>query len=130
MLQETLLTAMALSATAVVVPGLNGAQFLVVTCSSGWNVEAADLVSINGKDKVRSSAVAANRPTIWDAKSVGRLPNVPLQSFALIRRTPDGTVWGGLRCVARVDASNSPEWWIRRECERFDARPVRRLPCL
>jgi hypothetical protein len=75
---------------------LHGAQFLIVTRAAGraWSITAMEAVLINGKDKVRTPAIAVNRPTTWDAKSVGHLPDVALSTFSAVRRSPDGNVWG------------------------------------
>ncbi len=75
---------------------LHAAQYLMVTHPAGgaWSVEAVEAVRITGKEKVRSSVLAANRPPTWDAKSASRLPEASLQSFLVIRRAPDGNVWG------------------------------------
>ena len=75
---------------------LHAAQFLVVTRPAGgeWSIEAVEGLLINGKDKVRSSAIAGNRPPAWDAKAAGRLPETALSSLLVVRRAPDGNVWG------------------------------------
>jgi YD repeat-containing protein len=74
---------------------LHAAQYLLVTKPAGgeWSVRAVEAVQINGKDKVRTSAVSANRPAKWDAKSASRLPESALSAFAAVRRSTDGNFW-------------------------------------
>jgi hypothetical protein len=72
---------------------VHAAQFLVVTHSGGaWSFTEADSILINGKEKVRSAASAAPQSQTWDPKSIGRLPDVTLESLSVIVRTPDGNV--------------------------------------
>jgi hypothetical protein len=70
---------------------MDAAQFVVVTHSGGgWLFTEADSILINGKEKVRSVALSTPHSDTWDSKSIGRLADVPLESFSVIQRTPDG----------------------------------------
>ena len=73
--------------------GLHAAQFLVVSrAGGGWAFEEADSIQINGKDKVRAAALSASSPAAWDPRSIGRLPETPLEGFQAIVRNPDGSL--------------------------------------
>ena len=78
-------------ATAAVQAG----QFLLVRrASDGWSLEAVDSVTVNGKEKIRTAGPSPGNPATWDAKSIGKLPEVQLASFVVVRRTADGALLG------------------------------------
>jgi hypothetical protein len=83
-------TVLALAAVPV-----KGAQFLIVTrdARANWSLKEADEVLVNGKNKVRSITVATEQVNSWDAKTIGHLPNEPLESFWVIVRAPDGKLY-------------------------------------
>jgi len=71
---------------------VQASEFLVARHNaSGWTLEDAESVQINGKDKVRSTALSAT-PQTWDAKTISHLANGPLGTFSAILRAPDGTL--------------------------------------
>ncbi len=74
---------------------LSAAEFLVVTRSTSgdWTLQRAESVSVNGNGRVRRVGAVAVGQTAWDAKSIGRLPNIEIDSLAAIRRAPDGSVF-------------------------------------
>ena len=81
----------ALGVVLLAVAQVRAAQFLVVTRASGaWTFEEADAVLVNGKEKVRSTALQSQQSETWDAKSIGHLPDEPLGGFSVILRTEDG----------------------------------------
>jgi YD repeat-containing protein len=74
---------------------LDAAQYLIVTHvpNGAWSLQGVESIAVNGKEKVRNSAIAATRPRAWDPKSVTRLPDSAFAAFSVIRRAPDGNVW-------------------------------------
>ena len=75
-----------------VVP-VQAAQFLLVTHASGaWTFEEAESVVVNGKEKVRTTALSPSQSETWDSKSIGHLPEESLSGFSVIARAADGTL--------------------------------------
>jgi hypothetical protein len=70
-------------------------QYLVVTRSSAgaWSFQDVESLSINGKEKVRSTLLTESSTTAWDSKSINRLPEAQISGFAILRRTPDGELF-------------------------------------
>ena len=77
-------------------------QYLVVSrapADGAWSFQEFHSIAVNGKDKLRTApAVAASTPALpapsWDSKAIGRLAEVHLSSFAVVRRTPAGELLG------------------------------------
>src|SRR5450432_847614 len=85
-------------------PAIRGAEFLVVTRSANgaWSLQHGEALSVNGKEKVRRVDAATATSETWDAKSIGHLQDVAIDSFTIIRRAPNGAM------LARQDSSQ--EW--------------------
>ena len=74
---------------------------LVTHTGNAWSFSEAESILINGKEKVRSVPLSELHSDSWDAKALSRLPDIPLDSFSVIARAPDG------RLLARSEA---PGW--------------------
>ena len=92
----------------------SGAQFLIVTheAKGNWSLKEADEFLVNGKAKVRSITVSTEQVDSWDSKSIGHLPDEPLESFTTIVRAPDGKLYtrsadGNGWTLLLPDASNA-----------------------
>jgi hypothetical protein len=85
---------------------LQAGQFLVVThnSGSGWTLEEADSILVNGKEKIRSVAASAPNLNSLDAKTIGHLAETPLSSLTVILRAADG------RLLAR--SGESADWLL------------------
>jgi|GEM_PF-1746854 len=71
-------------------------QFLLATQTGGvWTLEEADVIQVNGKDKVRSVALSTTHPDTWDPKAISHLADAPLASYSAIMRAADGTLLAG-----------------------------------
>src|ERR1043166_6005589 len=72
----------------------HAAQFLLVIRGADniWKFDPVDTVQINGKDKVRATALGA--ADSWDSKSSGRQPESRLADFTVVRRLADGSLAG------------------------------------
>jgi hypothetical protein len=84
------------------VPSVQAGQFLTVTRSANgaWSLQDVESISVNGKEKLRTTPLAPGPAATWDSKSIGRLAEVQLSSFAIVRRTPDGAI------IARTGDTN------------------------
>ena len=67
------------------VQSARGAPIVTRSAGRGWSITPVEDVLINSRDKVRTSAIAVNRPATWDTKSVGHLPDVALSAFSAVR---------------------------------------------
>jgi hypothetical protein len=76
--------------------GVQAGQYLVVTRSSAgaWSFQDVESLTVNGKEKVRSTLLSEGSGTAWDSKSVNRLAEAHISSFGIVRRTPEGEVLG------------------------------------
>src|SRR5690349_22546585 len=74
---------------------------LVTHTGNAWSFSDADSILINGKEKVRSVPLAELHSDSWDAKTLSRLADIPLDSLSVIMRASDG------RLLARSEA---PGW--------------------
>ncbi|MBZ5605039.1 MAG: hypothetical protein LAO79_22300, partial [Acidobacteriia bacterium] len=79
---------------------IHAGQFLIVTRSAAgvWAFQDAESISVNGKEKLRSAALPA---ATYDSKAIGKLAEVQLSSFTIIRRAADGLI------LARAGASGN-----------------------
>ena len=80
-----------LAIAGLAIPAANAGQFLIVTKSAAgvWAFQDAESISVNGKDKLRSAPLPA---TAYDSKTIGKLGEVQLSSFTVIRRSADGLI--------------------------------------
>ena len=75
-------------------PSIHAAQYLLVsrTSAGAWSFQEAQSLSVNGKDKLRGTPLASGTAATWDSKAIGRLAEVQLSNFRVVRRTPDGSM--------------------------------------
>ncbi len=84
---------------------LHAQEVVVITHSSNgsWALQQGESVSVNGKDKIRTASAATGTSDTWDSKSIGHLQKTAFDSFAVVRRAPDG------RFLAMQDSSQGWE---------------------
>jgi hypothetical protein len=99
MCQRAVVNVLVLAVSLATTPAVQAAQYLLVSKSSAgaWSFQEAQSLSINGKEKLRGGPpapgnAAAADSNKFDSKSIGRLPEVQLSSFKIVRRAPDGSL--------------------------------------
>ena len=73
-----------------------GGQYLAVThaADGSWTFQSVDTILVNGKDKLRSTALSPPPPVSWDSKAIGRQAETRLSEFSVVRVASDGTLLG------------------------------------
>src|ERR1700733_2796376 len=106
MLERAVGNLLLLAVTLAATPAGQAAQYLLVnrTSAGAWSFEEAQSLSVNGKDKLRSGPLGSGTAAAWDSKAIGRLAEVQLSSFRVVRRAPDGSL------LAR--SSDSASWQL------------------
>jgi hypothetical protein len=68
-------------------PSVQAGQYLDATRSSvgAWSFQDVESPTINGKEKVRSALFSEGRTTTWDSKSINRITDAHISSFAALR---------------------------------------------
>ncbi len=81
--------------TILCVGTVSAAECLIVkhAADGSWSFQPAETVLVNGKEKLRSAAIAAaGTPASWDSKALGHLAETRMLEFSVVRRQADGSL--------------------------------------